>query len=87
MPISIKDMQPFDNHLTPGAGPEGNVPPPGLGAGVRMRDRFWVYPHPTRVSRRGRRKKGRPLSASPPVGPTDISEPTHTPFRLFPTNL
>ena len=57
--------------------------PAGLGAGGQERSHPGhplPLPHPRRVCR----KKGRGLSASPLVGPADISELTHTHFRHTP---
>ena len=74
----------YDNHLTGCSGAGGDHLPAGLGRGCLGAGRFRGTPTPTPPSRREWRKNGRPLSASPLVGPTHIPDhhqqhhPPHT---------
>ena len=75
-----------DKHLTGWRVLRAMTSPAGLGAGGQERSHpGHPLPLPLPHSRRVCRKKGRGLSASPLVGPTDISESTHTHSRHAPT--
>ena len=74
-----------DNHLTGWPGAEGDKVPAGLGAGGCTAGADPGIPPPPYLAG-VRRKKGRPLSASPLVGPTHIPDASHnnpdnTPYR------